>query len=486
MLKLYNTLSREKEKFVPIENGKVGIYTCGPTVYWYAHVGNFRAYVFADILRRVLAYDGFEVKHIINVTDVGHLTSDADEGEDKLEASAKKEGRTAKEVSHFYFDAFREDFLKLNLIEPFKWTWATEHIVEQIDMVKSLEEKGFTYVTSDGVYFDSLKFEDYGKLSRKKVEDLEGGKRVDLGEKRNVTDFALWKFSKEDENRQQEWESPWGVGFPGWHIECSAMAAKYLGKTFDIHTGGEDHIPVHHENEIAQSTCAFGVKPVNYWMHGAFLNIKGGKMSKSLGDIETISDLEKRGVDPLAYRYFCLTASYRKPLTWSEDALDGAVNSYKKLKNICLGLSDDGNVAPKGVPSRIQAKGKLGQTLPPAQMASADADKVGKYLARFGERIDDDLDMPGALAVLWEMVRDEEADGKVEAVRKMDEVFGLGLLERDDIEVPDEVRKLAEEREVARKRKDWARADELRGLILEKGFIVRDGDDGFELEKNGN
>ena len=453
MLKLYNTLSREKEEFVSIEEGVVKIYTCGPTVYWFAHVGNFRAYVFADILRRVLSFDGFEVKHIINVTDVGHLTSDADEGDDKMESAAKKEGKTASEVSHFYFDAFREDFLKLNLTEPLKWTWATEHIEEQIDMIRTLEEKGFVYVTSDGVYFDSLKFGDYGKLSRKVTEDLEGGKRVDLGGKKNKTDFALWKFSKPEDKRQQEWDSPWGVGFPGWHIECSAMAAKYLGKTFDIHTGGEDHIPVHHENEIAQSTCCFGVKPVNYWMHGAFLNIKGGKMSKSLGNIETIAELEKRGIDALAYRYFCLTASYRKPLTWSGDAIEGAQNSYKKLKNICLSLKDDSKVNEK-------------------------------YLARFAERIDDDLDMPGALAVLWELVRNEEALGKVGAVRRMDEVFGLGLLDREKIEVPEEVLALAEERDKARKEKDFARSDELRDFILEKGFAVRDGEDGFVLEKN--
>ena len=452
MLKLHNTLTRKKEKFVAIEKGKVSIYTCGPTVYWFAHVGNFRAYVFADILKRVLAFDGFKVNHIINVTDVGHLTSDADEGDDKMEKAAAKEGKTASEVSHYYFDAFRKDFLKLNMIEPIKWTWATEHIEEQVEMIKVLEEKGFTYVTSDGVYFDTSKFDDYGKLSRKVIENLEEGKRIDMGEKKNKTDFALWKFSKPEDNRQQEWESPWGIGFPGWHIECSAMAAKYLGEHFDIHTGGEDHISVHHENEIAQSTCCFGVKPVNYWMHGAFLNIKGGKMSKSLGNIETISQLEKRGIDALAYRYFCLTASYRKPLTWSEDAIRGALNSYRKLRNVCLGLVDDG---------------KLNE----------------KYLARFQERVDDDLDMPGALAVAWELVRDGEAEGKVLSVKKMDEIFGLGLFDKVKVEVPEEVLKLCEEREAARGGKDWERSDELRDLILEKGFVVRDGGDGFVVEK---
>jgi cysteinyl-tRNA synthetase len=453
MLKLYNTIRKEKEEFVPIKKGKVGIYSCGPTVYWFAHVGNFRAYVFADILRRVLQFDGFEVKHIINVTDVGHLTSDADSGDDKMEKAAAKEGKTAKEVSNYYFDAFREDFLKLNLIEPAKWTWATEHVSEQLDMIKTLEEKGFVYVTSDGVYFDTSKFPEYGKLSRKVIEDLEEGKRVGMGEKKNKTDFAVWKFSKPEDKRQQEWESPWGKGFPGWHIECSAMAEKYLGKTFDIHTGGEDHIPVHHENEIAQSTCCFGVKPVNYWMHGAFLNIKGGKMSKSLGNIETVSELEERGIDALAYRYFCLTASYRKPLTWSEDAIQGALNSYRKLKNVCAGLEDDG-------------------------------EENKEYLARFKERIDDDLDMPGGLAVLWEMVRDDEAAGKVGSVKRMDEVLGLGLFDVVEVEVPGEVLKLAEAREIARGEKDWGKSDEIRDKLKGMGWTLKDSKEGFVLRKN--
>jgi len=451
MLKLYNTLTRKKEEFVPIKKGKVKIYTCGPTVYWFAHVGNFRAYVFADVLKRVLEYNNFEVKHIINVTDVGHLTSDADEGDDKMEKAAAKEGKSAKEISHFYFDEFRKDFLKLNLVEPEKWTWATEHIEEQIEMIRTLEEKGFTYKTSDGIYFDSSKFEDYGKLSRKRVEDLKGGKRVDLGEKKNKTDFALWKFSKPKDKRQQEWESPWGKGFPGWHIECSAMAEKYLGKTFDIHTGGEDHIPVHHENEIAQSTCCFGVKPANFWMHGAFLNIKGGKMSKSSGKIERIEDLEERGIDALSYRYFCFTASYRKPLTWSGDAIESADNSYKKLRNICSSLDNDGG-------------------------------ENKEYLARFKERINDDLDMPGALAVVWELVR-SDVEGKVLSLRKMDEVLGLGLFEREEVEVPEEVLDLVEERRVAREERDWGKSDLLRDRILEKGFVVRDSGSGMVLER---
>jgi len=472
MLKLYNTLTRKKEKFVPIKEGKVGLYTCGPTVYWYAHVGNLRSYIFADVLKRVLTYNGFDVKHIINVTDVGHLTSDADSGEDKLEASAVKEGKTAKEISHFYFDAFQKDFKKLNLIEPFKWTWATEHIKEQIEMVKILEKKGYTYKTSDGIYFDTSKFSNYGKLSNKKIEGLEEGKRIAMREKRNKTDFALWKFSGKKGDRQQEWNSPWGVGFPGWHIECSAMASKYLGKQFDIHTGGEDNMPIHHENEIAQSECAFGVKPwVKTWMHGAFLNIKGNKkMSKSAGKIKTISELENDGINPLAYRYFTYSAKYRKPLVWSEDAIASAVNSYKRLKNIISGI-----LTPKGVP--------------PAQIASAKADKVGnkagvnkKYLKEFEARINDDLDMPGALAILWELVRDEKASGKIETIKKMDEVFGLDLLKEDVIEVPKDICAIAEEREKVRKAKDFKKSDLLREKILKMGWKIKDVGDGYLLE----
>ncbi len=452
MLKLYNSLTRKKEKFVALGKS-VGVYSCGPTVYWYQHIGNLRSYVFADVLKRVLVYDGFDVKHVINVTDVGHLTSDADEGEDKLEKSAKKEGKTASEISHFYFDAFLEDFRKLNLIEPFKWVWASEHVWDMIGMVETLEKKGFTYRTEDGIYFDSSKVSNYGALARLRVESLEGGKRIKMGGKKNKTDFALWKFSKPEDNRQQEWESPWGIGFPGWHIECSAMASKYLGKQFDIHTGGEDNMPVHHVNEVAQSESAFGVKPwVRYWMHGAFLNIKGGKMSKSVGVIKTVSELEEDGYRPLVYRYFCYTASYRKPLTWSEDGIKSAVSSFKKLKNVCVGLVDDGKVNKK-------------------------------YLKEFEARIDDDLDMPGAVAVLWKLVRDERAEGKVGAIRKMDSVLGLGLLEGGKVLVPERIRRLANERLVARGEKDWGKSDEIRDKLNKLGWIIEDIKKGYKLRK---
>ena len=449
VLKLYNTMSRKKEKFVPIVEGKVGLYSCGPTVYWYQHIGNLRSYIFADVLKRVLMYDGFDVKHVINVTDVGHLTSDGDSGDVKIEKAAAKEGRKASEIARFYFDEFQRDFERLNIIEPFKWTWATGHVGDMIGIIKTLEEKGFTYKTSDGIYFDTSKVSDYGKLARLKIESLRGGKRTEMREKKNKTDFALWKFSERPGDRQQEWKSPWGVGFPGWHIECSAMSSKYLGKQFDIHTGGEDAIGVHHTNEIAQSECAFGKRPwVKYWMHGAFLNLKGGKMSKSSGKIKTVGELGS----PLAYRYFTFTASYRKPLTWSDEAFASAVSSYKRLRNVIAGIENKAGVNKR-------------------------------YLKEFEARIDDDLDMPGALAVLWKLVRDDEAEGKIGTIKKMDKVFGLRLLESERVEVPEEIEKLAEEREVARKAGDYKKSDMLRDEILAKGWMIKDVGDGFELER---
>ena len=452
-MKLYNTLTRKKEEFVPIDEKEVRMYTCGPTVYWYAHVGNFRSYLMAELVKRVLLYNGFKVKHIMNLTDVGHLTSDADEGEDKIEKAAKKEGKSAEEITGFYIDAFLKDFKKLNMIEPLKFTKATDNIKEQIDMIKLLEEKGFTYETGDGIYFDTSKFKDYGKLSNKDIEGLEEGKRISKGEKKNKTDFALWKFSG-DESRLQEWESPWGVGFPGWHIECSAMAIKNLGENFDIHTGGEDNKPIHHENEIAQSESAYGNSPwVKYWMHGAHLIVGGGKMAKSLGSIKTISQLEEDGISPLAYRYFTFSAHYRKPLTWSEDAISTAVSSFSRLKGLVLALKDDGQ-------------------------------KNDDYLKKFEDKINDDLDMPGAFAVLWELLRDKEAVGKVRTIKKMDEVFGLDLFETVEVEVSEEVQKLAEERERARASKDFEKSDILRDKIKDLGFIVLDSKEGFVLKKD--
>jgi len=453
MLELFNTLGRKKEAFKPLKNGEVGIYSCGPTVYWYQTIGNMRTYIFSDILKRVLIYNGFKVKHVINVTDVGHLTSDADTGEDKMERAAAKEGRRAEEIANFYWQVFREDFKKLNIIEPTIWCKATNHIKEQIELIKKLEEKGYTYRTSDGIYFDTLKFRDYGKLALLNIEGLKAGKRVDMGEKRNRTDFALWKFSEEAGKRQQEWPSPWGVGFPGWHIECSAMSMKYLGEQFDIHTGGIDHIPVHHTNEIAQSEAATGKKFVNYWLHGAFLTHKGEKISKSKGGLYTISELEKLGYNPLHFRYLVLTASYRSDLDFDLEILNDARNTYERLKNLISELKDDG---------------KLNE----------------KYLSDFEKAINNDLNTAQALVVLRKLVTDKAAEGKIKTIEKMDLVFGLYLLKKDNVEIPPEMQKLAEEREKARKNKDWKRSDDLREELKKNGWAVSDSKEGFVLKKN--
>ncbi len=445
MLKIYNTLTRKKETFKPIKDNSVGMYSCGPTVYWYQHIGNLRSYIFADILKRVLEYDGYKVKHVINITDVGHLTSDADEGEDKIEEEAKKEGKAAKEITSYYFSVFLEDFKKLNIIEPAIWTKATDNIKEQIELIERLEKKGYTYRTNDGIYFDTSKFKNYSKLGRLNIKYLQAGKRVSMGEKRNKTDFALWKFSEKPGLRQQEWQSPWGIGFPGWHIECSAMSMKYLGEHFDIHTGGEDHIQVHHTNEIAQSEAATGKKFVNYWVHGAFLTTNGEKISKSKGGLYTVSELEQDGFNSMSYRYFVLTSNYRKPLEFSLENLQSAQNSLNRLKNIILGLEDDK---------------KENKT----------------YLKEFEKFINDDLDMPNALQVLWKLIRDQKAKGKVETIKKMDSVFGLRLFEKEEIDIPKKIKDLVKKRNEARKEKNWERADNIREEIKNLGYSVEDSD----------
>ncbi|MFB6246251.1 MAG: cysteine--tRNA ligase [Candidatus Pacearchaeota archaeon] len=451
-LKLQNTLTREKEEFRPFdsEGKKVGFYGCGPTVYWFQHIGNMRRYVFEDILYRTLVFNGYEVEHVINVTDVGHLTSDEDTGEDKVEKAAKKEGRTAKEIADHYFNAFKEDLEKLNVKEPDKWPRASEHIQDQIDMIKTLEEKEYTYQTSDGVYFDTSKLEDYGKMANLNAEELEGGKRVDIGEKRNKTDFALWKFSEKPGERMQEWESPWGIGYPGWHIECSVMSSKYLGKQFDIHTGGMDHIQVHHTNEIAQSEATYDIKPwVSYWLHSGFMNFEGEKISKSTGGLYTLSDLSEKGYDPMEYRYLALMTHYRKPLVFSFQNLNDAKNAYKRLKRRI---------------HEFQGDEKTNQ----------------EYLEKFTEAVNDDLNIPEALQVLWKLVRDENAEGKLKTIEKMDEVLGLNLLEPLDeqAEIPEQIQKLVELREKARKEKDFEKADKIRDEVKAQGYTIEDSKEG--------
>jgi cysteinyl-tRNA synthetase len=495
-LKFYNTLTRKKEIFNSIKDKEAGIYSCGPTVYWYQHIGNLRTYIFSDILKRVLEYENYKVKHVMNITDVGHLTSDADEGEDKMEKAAVKEGKKAEDIANYYWGVFKDDFKKLNIIEPNIWTKATEHIDEQIYLIKTLEKKGYAYRTSDGIYFDTSKVEDYGKLAKLNIKGLQGGKRINLGDKKNKTDFALWKFSEKPGQRQQEWTSPWGIGFPGWHIECSAMSMEYLGKTFDIHTGGIDHIPIHHTNEIAQSESATGKKFVHYWMHGNFLTFKGEKVSKSKGGLFTISELEKKGFNALSYRYLCLTTHYRKPLNFSIENLESAENSYQRLKNIISGIRKTmGHRTLKGAVCNAPCflddpKLKTIKSLSHSKeygfqfMDIKDSEELNrKYLEEFEEQIENDLDMPNALQVLWKLVRDENAKGKLQTIKKMDEIFGLDLFKETEIKIPEKILKMVKERETAREKKDWKQADILRKVIEEKGYSVSDAKNGSVVGK---
>ena len=461
VIQLYNTLTRKKEVFKPIKKGNVGIYSCGPTVYWYQHIGNLRAYLFSDILKRVLLYNGLKVNQIINVTDVGHLTSDSDDGDDKMELAVRKEGRTAKQIAKFYFDEFVNYFVKLNILPPSKWVWATEHIKEQISLIEKLEKKGFTYKTKDGIYFDSSKFKNYGKLALLNFEGLKSGKRIAIADKKNKTDFALWKFSSESGKRQQEWDSPWGVGFPGWHIECSAMSIKYLGEHFDIHTGGEDHVPIHHTNEVAQSEAATGKKFVNYWLHGAFLlDSDGKKISKSTGGLYTVSELDDLGYNPLFYRYLSLQTHYRKQLNFSLESLDASKNAYDKIKRRVVELRKDNH--------------------------SGNTD-VGEHKLRFLEAINDDLNMPRALEVFWDVLDETDMDTRIRLslLEDFDRVLGLRIkdMKEEKVNVPRDVKDLLAARQEARKKKMFAEADILRQRIKERGFVIEDSESGPRLRK---
>ena len=461
MISLYNTLSKKKEIFQPIIPGKAGLYTCGPTVYDYAHIGNLRTYLFEDVLKRVLLYNGMDVRHIMNITDVGHLAGDGDMGEDKLEKGSKREGKTAWEIAQFYTDAFKKDMKGLNILDPDEWPRATDYIAQQIELIKTLEEKGFAYRTSDGIYFDTSKFPEYNKLSHKPLDELKEGARVEINEeKKNPTDFALWKFSPPGAKRQMEWDSPWGVGFPGWHIECSAMSAALLGGQLDIHCGGIDHIDVHHTNEIAQSEAATGKKFFNCWMHGAFLNIEGGKkMAKSAENFLTLENaFLKKGIDPLVYRFAALCVHYRKPMEYSEDSIQSAKNGYEHLLNQLRSLRQD---SPQ-----------------PAEVNQG-------YKNKFLEAINDDLNMPRSLAVLQEMLKSElSAVEKLATALDFDRVLGLGF-EKILIQekLPDEISALAAKREQARVEKDFTESDRLRAEIESLGYGVEDGKDGMRVYK---
>lgn len=473
---LYNTLSRTKEEFKPIGKN-VGLYTCGPTVYNYAHLGNLRTYVFEDILKRVLRYNNLEVEHVMNITDVGHLTGDGDDGEDKLEVGAKREGKTAWEIAEFYTEAFKRDINSLNIGEPDIWCKATDHIAEQINLIKQLEAKGFTYQTSDGIYYDTSKFKDYNKLSHLNLEELKEGARVEKNEeKKNPTDFALWKFSysggrsfdsTQDDSasrRKMEWESPWGVGFPGWHVECSAMSLKYLHDNLDIHCGGIDHINVHHTNEIAQSEGATGKKFFNYWLHGEFLNIAGGKkMAKSADNFLTLENaLIKKDINPLAFRFACLQVNYRKPMEYDQDILENAQKGLSHLYNQIREVSS----------FKFQVLSEL-------QIPNF------KFKEKFLEAIDDDLNMPQALAVVQEVLKsDLSGEEKLATVLDFDRVLGLNLeVSTTEQEVPEEIKNLLEARVAARAGKDWTQADALRAQIEEAGWLLEDGPQGARVIK---
>ena len=452
-LRLYDTLTRGQRDFRPLHPPEVGLYACGPTVYDYAHIGNLRTYVFEDVLRRVLEFHGYTVKHVMNITDVGHLTSDADTGEDRMEAGARRTGKTAWEIAEIYAEAFRKDLERLHILEPHVWCRATDHIPEQIALVRCIEANGYTYRTPDGIYFDTAKLPDYGHLGRLDARGLRAGSRVEMAEKRNPTDFALWKFSPEGEQRQMEWDSPWGTGFPGWHVECSAMAAKYLGPYFDIPCGGEDHITVHHPNEIAQTQACHGTRLANFWMHGYFLQIDSARMGKSAGNFLRLQTLIDEGYDPLVWRMFCLSAHYRAKQNFAWEGLDAAATALDRLRV----ATHSWGVAGEGDKS---------------------------YLDRFVSEINDDLNMPRALAVTWDLVRGDLPDSTKKAtILEFDRVLGLGLADwrPPDAAVPEEVQKLVNAREEARKEKRWSEADALRDRIRSAGYDIEDTPQGARL-----
>ena len=447
-MKIYNTLTRQKEEFKPIKENEIGIYSCGPTVYSSPHIGNMYAYVCWDVLVRTFKYLGYKVNNIINITDVGHLTSDADSGEDKMEKGSKREGLTVWEIAKKYENEFLENLKELNIEEPWKMPRATDHIQEQIDLIKKIETNGFTYKTSDGIYFDTSKFADYGKFANLNLEKIKEGARVEVNEeKRNPSDFALWKFSPKDQKRQMEWESPWGMGFPGWHIECTAMSTKYLGETFDIHTGGEDHIAVHHTNEIAQGYGSFGHNTAHYWMHNAFITFKGEKISKSSGGLFTVFDLKEMGFDSLAYRYMILNSHYRNGIEFSIENLKTAETALNKLRNVRVETPD---------------------------LASLQINQ--EYKQEFIELISNDLAMPEVMALVWKVVKsDLKPDEKWATLLDFDKVLGLDLnKEIVEEKIPEEILKLAEERQKARENKNWAESDRLREEIKKLGYLVED------------
>ena len=463
-IKFYNTLERKKVEFKPLMENEVSLYTCGPTVYNYAHIGNLRTYIFEDILKKTLEFNLLNVKHVMNITDVGHLESDSDTGEDKMALGAKREGKTVWEIARFYEDKFFQDCVKLNIARPTISCRATEHIDHMIKFIQKLEEKGYIYVANGNVYFSIDKFPSYTEFAGLTMEGLEAGRRIEVDEgKRNPMDFVLWFTNSKFKNQIMQWDSPWGRGFPGWHLECSVMSMEYLGKSIDIHCGGVDHIPVHHTNEIAQSESVTGGKWVNYWIHGEFLVLDDGKMSKSKGEFLTLSLLEEKGYEAIQYRFMCLLSRYRKQLVFSYGALDKAKQEYESLKEKI---------------KKVYKSSFLNEE----QIYN---DKTAKYLEKFREQINDDLNTPNGITLIYEVLKDKELEAKekIFLINEFDKVFSLELLDFDnnkrqsDID-QDKIQKLLIQRSEARVNKDWSKADEIRDKLTEMNIEIIDNKEG--------
>ena len=460
-IKFYNTLTKQKDVFIPLDKETVRMYSCGPTVYKNATIGNMRTNIFQDVLRRVLRYNGYKLKHVMNITDVGHLVSDGDEGEDKMLKSAREEHKSPLEIAEYYTKLFFKDLKALNIETPEVVCKATDHINEMIEYVKKLMANGYAYETSTAIYFDVSKLDKYGILSGINLADQKSGARVEVDkEKKNPYDFALW--IKAPENHLMKWDSPWGPSYPGWHIECSAMGQKYLGEQFDIHTGGIDLIPTHHENEIAQSKGACGKIPARYWMHGEYLLINGGKMSKSLGNVYLLDDIVNRGYDPLVYRLFSYSCHYRNKLNFTWEGMDASAKSYERLKD--------------GYQKHLVGEDEITQEV------------IDEFENRFHMAINDDLNMPLAMSVVWEVVRYEQKSKKLaDLLLKFDSVMGLQIDKRTEKEeIPEEILELVEQRKLARQERDYVKSDEIRDTLKEKGYEVKDTKDGMTVEKIKN
>ena len=467
LMKLYNTLSKKVEEFIPIEENKVKMYTCGPTVYHYSHIGNLRTYISEDILEKSLNYLGYEVKRVMNITDVGHLVGDGDSGEDKMAVASKREHKSSMEIAKFYTEAFKKDCNKLNIKWPKIVSPATDNIDEYIKIISKLLDDGYAYISNGNVYYDTSKISNYYELSGRNANDLMVAVREDISEdtsKRNPFDFGLWFTNSKFDNQELQWDSPWGRGYPGWHIECSGICIKYLGERLDIHCGAEDAIFPHHTNEIAQSEAYLGHKWCNYWIHFGFLNDKGGKMSKSNGEFLTVSLLEKKGYNPLAYRYLCLNSYYHNALTFTYDILDGAQNEYNKLKNKVISINDDGNF---------------------------NEDVFNRYVENFKKALNDDLNTSMCLTILYELLKDKEVNGntKIKIIQDIDKVLSLDLLKKNDTNIDGSleiyINDMINKRNEYKKNKDFENADKIREELKNRGIIIKDTREGtiYEVER---